>query len=291
MEIIKETSQELILEEKSGINTVIFRILCAIFYGLLYGLFTPAIVFFLWKFLSLWGITNINCKTREPTLVECELNRSKVGGLLKQKTQVLTNPTFINRSKGTGFFIITVKVDQIKLGDTYGNTFLIERLIDIKLGESYLLPVNPLAKFDERDFFDIPNFNLTIDSRFDSGLLILIASFLLILLISTLGFWEITLNIKKYNLRLTFRKKNNKLSSEKVGFLSIQKETHNLREISSIIMEESTDSDGDKYYTLILPVANQKYTLDSGYQVSAIQEKARKIANFLQVTVQNIVSL
>ncbi len=88
---------------------------------------------------------------------------------------------------------------------------------------------------------------------------------------------------------IIFDKLTNQIYYKKVNLLGKKRNTYDFREITSVIIEEYTDGDGDKKYRLILPIANQKYTLDLSYNSNQILETATKISDFLQVPVENIV--
>jgi hypothetical protein len=283
MKIIEENYQKLVLEKKTGLNLFLF------IWGLGFG--GIPLVILISMFASL-GVININCQRIEPTQVNCQIHRTGFGGLISQDFQILNN-------------VINAKFEQIEGEDSDGATTIDNKVVlKTQQGQNFAIEdsiyINGVRgnaqqmrriESEINNFLNVnqPSLVLNIDNRWRwsnlfifgfISIFIVIGGTVLLGNILIIGYEKIVID-----------KLTSKCDYEKVNLLGKKKDTYNLREITRIIIEESTDSDGDKHYNLILPIANQKYTLDYGYHNfngDRIRKTAEKISNFLQIKIENI---
>jgi hypothetical protein len=284
MKIIKQTSQKLVLKKRTGLNPFL----------LIWGSFFAGIpsIMLLIMFYNL-GIININCQRIEPKQVDCELNRTGFGGLIKKESQVLNN-------------ITQAKFEQTQGQDSEGNTTVDNQvIIQNKQGQNFIIQdsiyingvrgdAQKMRQIESQinNFLNISELSLVlkIDNRWRWSNLF-IFGFISVFIFIGGGVVVGNILITGYE-QIVFDKLTNQFAYKKVNLLGKKDENHSLREIRKILIEESIDSDGDKHYSLILPIGNQKYILDSGYHNfngDRLQQTAEKISNFLQITIKNIV--
>ncbi len=215
-QLIRESPRQLIFVERATGLQLFIRLLITIIYTVFYLALLPGNLFFSWKFLSLYGVIELNCTeinkndtqyfrnylkySYTPGLkaVSCEIAQSRFGGLMTQR-QTVVIPEVNFETSGTGCYISLLNFANIPLDCYFAFIEIKNDVFSLKSLESPSEPAISLEQWSKITFFanypfaptDHFNFNhfnsplanpvkFTVNYQREPGLIMAIALALLI---------------------------------------------------------------------------------------------------------------
>jgi hypothetical protein len=274
MEIIKQTSSELILKNKPDTLAVKFMLMWFIFC-------LPLSLCIASMSLEESGVTTLNCKRVEPTQVTCEMQHLNFWGSLEELREFSQVKSAELKSKEE----IDSDGDRI----IYNWVTLVTINREMTLVEDLFLDVKGSANEMQAIATQINNFiqsNQTslLIQRDDWDLLPHLGKSLSIFAFSLL--FSAFLLFLNRSESLIFDKNSGNLIREQKILLVKKRKYYLLYEITGIEIEERFDSDCDKVYELklLLKPPLYKETLMSSYYLQGVKNMQTTIRDFLQLS-------